>query len=551
MDFRKFNQLGKIKKFTAAVLAFSFLNAADNTELSVKCYNGTFVGSKQDNVLSFKGIPYAQPPVGDLRWKAPKSVEKSDKVFEAKSFGKAALQPMVHSEPVSINPKNLSEDALTLNIWTTGKTDKKKPVMFWIHGGAYKYSGSRETLYNAYYMVSKNPDIVVVTINYRLGLMGFVDFSMIEGGQKFKTSGYNGLLDQIEALKWVKQNIENFGGDPDNITIFGESAGGGSVCALMAAKGTQGLFKRAIAQSGCLNFTYTHESFARFKAADLLLKKAKAKNMDDLMKLSEDELFKIYLDESDGESLSYFSYAPLRGDESILPADPYKAILEGASKDVDLMIGTTADEYNYFIYDLLNPSKKDEKHELLPKSKERFSKMMLDNSIKRFYNMCNDGEKARIDEYFALRANKEKFWQKLDLMSEIGFRAPAIEFAQNHAKAGGKTYMYYFAKKNTSYDWIGASHSCELPYVFYNFNKEEEKISGRVLPGLANQVNGAWVNFAKNGEPSYDGINWPIYSLERRETMMFRDDGTAGIENDPLKKERELIVPMTYHYMGL
>ena len=551
MDFRKFNQLGKIKKFTAAVLAFSFLNAADNTELSVKCYNGTFVGSKQDNVLSFKGIPYAQPPVGDLRWKAPKSVEKSDKVFEAKSFGKAALQPMVHSEPVSTNPENLSEDALTLNIWTTGKTDKKKPVMFWIHGGAYKYSGSRETLYNAYYMVSKNPDIVVVTINYRLGLMGFVDFSMIEGGQKFKTSGYNGLLDQIEALKWVKQNIENFGGDPDNVTIFGESAGGGSVCALMAAKGTQGLFKRAIAQSGCLNFTYTHESFARFKAADLLLKKAKAKNMDDLMKLSGDELFKIYLDESDGESLSYFSYAPLRGDESILPADPYKAILEGASKDVDLMIGTTADEYNYFIYDLLNPSKKDEKHELLPKSKERFSKMMLDNSIKRFYNMCDESEKARIDEYFALRANKEKFWQKLDLMSEIGFRAPAIEFAQNHAKAGGKTYMYYFAKKNTSYDWIGASHSCELPYVFYNFNKEEEKISGRVLPGLANQVNGAWVNFAKNGEPSYNGIKWPLYSLERRETMMFRDDGTAGIENDPLKKERELIVPMTYHYMGL
>lgn len=551
MDFRKFNQLGKIKKFTAAVLAFSFLNAADNTELSVKCYNGTFVGSKQDDVLSFKGIPYAQPPVGDLRWKAPKSVEKSDKVFEAKSFGKAALQPMVHSEPVSTNPKNLSEDALTLNIWTTGKTDKKKPVMFWIHGGAYKYSGSRETLYNAYYMVSKNPDIVVVTINYRLGLMGFVDFSMIEGGQKFKTSGYNGLLDQIEALKWVKQNIENFGGDPENITIFGESAGGGSVCALMAAKGTQGLFKRAIAQSGCLNFTYTHESFARFKAADLLLKKAKAKNMDDLMKLSEDELFKIYLDESDGESLSYFSYAPLRGDESILPADPYKAILEGASKDVDLMIGTTADEYNYFIYDLLNPSKKDEKHELLPKSKERFSKMMLDNSIKRFYNMCDESEKARIDEYFALRANKEKFWQKLDLMSEIGFRAPAIEFAQNHAKAGGKTYMYYFAKKNTSYDWIGASHSCELPYVFYNFNKEEEKISGRVLPELANQVNGAWVNFAKNGEPSYNGIKWPLYSLERRETMMFRDDGTAEIENDPLKKERELIVPMTYHYMGL
>lgn len=307
---------------------------------------------------------------------------------------------------------------------------------------------------------------------------------MIEGRDEFKTSGYNGLLDQIEALKWVKQNIENFGGDAENITIFGESAGGGSVCVLLAAKGTQGLFKRAIAQSGCLNFTYTHENFARFDAANLLLKKAKAKNMDDLMKLSEDELFKIYLDESDGESLSYFSYAPLRGDESILPAGPYKAILEGARKDVDLMIGTTSDEYNYFIYDILNPSKENEKHELLPQTKEKFSKMMLDNSVKKFYNMCNDSEKASIDEYFTLCSHKEKFWQKLDLMSEIGFRAPAIEFAQNHIKAGGKTYMYYFAKKNTSYDWIGASHGCELPYVFIILKKSKKVSQGVFCLGL-------------------------------------------------------------------
>lgn len=549
-----------LKRTLATILMFCLLagsltacaeNAAEAP--SVKCYNGTFVGSEENGVLSFKGIPFAKAPVGELRWKAPQSVDASDEIFDATGYGKASLQPYASSEPISWNTENMSEDCLTLNIWTTGKSDGKKPVMFYMHGGAYSYGSGTDSLYSGQYMVEEHPDMVIVTANYRLGIMGYIDFSAVEGGEEFPTSGYNGLLDQIEALKWIQQNIEGFGGDPDNVTIFGESAGAGSVCALLAAEGTEGLFQHAIAQSGGLNFTYTHESFARFDAANLLLKKANATCLDDLMQLSEADLYEIYCNTDDGESLSYFTYAPLRGEDSIIPEDPYQAILDGAGKDVDLMIGTTADEYNYFIFDTLDPSPEEEGHELSEETKNAFSQMMLDPSVARLIGKCTDEEKENIEKFMALHSDEDELWQKLALMTETGFRSPAIKFAENHIKAGGtgRTYMYYFAKENTRYDWIGASHGCELPYVFHNYDEEQELVSGPVVHELADQVCGAWTSFASAVDPSYNGVEWPEYSLENRETMMFNNDGTVSVENDPLSKQRELIVPLMYHYNGL
>ena len=529
-------------------------SSADDRPVAV-CTNGIFVGTYEGNtgVASFKGIPFAKPPVGELRWKAPQSVEASDEIFDAASYRKVALQPYASSEPISWHPENMSEDCLTLNIWTTGVTGKKKPVMFWMHGGAYSYGSAIDSLYSGQYMVAEHPEIVVVTANYRLGPFGYIDFSTVDGGEEFSTSGYNGLLDQIEALKWIQQNIENFGGDPDNVTIFGESAGAGSVCALLAAEGTEGLFQHAIVQSGGPNFTYTHENFARYGAAELLMKKANATCMDDLMKLSEAELFDIYRDTGDGESLSYFFYAPLRGEDSIIPEDPYQAILNGAGKDIDLMIGTTANEYNYFIFDTLNPSPEEEGHVLSEETKNAFSNMVLDTSVDRLISKCTKDELESIREFMALYADEEEFWQKLALMTETAFRSPAIKVAENHIKAGGtgKTFMYYFTKENTRYDWIGASHGCELPYVFHNFEKEQELVSGPVIHELADQTCGAWASFAIAANPSYNGVEWPEYSLEKRETMVFHNDGTVSVENDPLSKQRELIVPLMYHYNGL
>lgn len=302
-----------------------------------------------------------------------------------------------------------------------------------------------------------------------------------------------------------------------------------------------------------MNFTYAKERFAAIGATELLLKKANAACMDDLVQLSEKELFDVYLDETDGESLSYLTFAPIRGEDSIIPADPYQALLDGAGKDVDLMIGTTADEYNYFVYDLLDPSPETEGKALSEESKALFSEMMLDGSMSRLLAKCNEEDKANIREFTKMHADEEEFEQKLRLITEISFRSPAIQVAENHAKAGGKgrTYMYYFCKENTTFDWIGACHACELPYVFHNAEEYVQRLSGPVLPELADQVNGAWVSFAASGDPTFGGVVWEEYSPEKRETMFFNNDGTVAMVNDPLAKERKLFSTIVRYYFGL
>ena len=176
---------------------------AEEKQPTVKCYNGCFAGSTDNGVTSFKGIPYAKPPVGELRWKAPQPVEASDELFDATHFGKSAFQIKSDSEQASMNPEGIGEDCLTLNIWTANLEKKNKPVMFWIHGGAYSYGGTADPLYDGRFLVAEHPDILLVSCNYRVGPMGFIDFSNVPGGEAFRTSAYNGILDQIQALRWV------------------------------------------------------------------------------------------------------------------------------------------------------------------------------------------------------------------------------------------------------------------------------------------------------------------------------------------------------------
>lgn len=530
-------------------------NETVDTSPTVKCYNGTFVGSLEDGIASFKGIPYAKPPVGQLRFKAPEPVEASDEIFEAKKFGKSAFQLQADSEVASSNPEGQSEDCLTLNVWTSDINAKNKPVMFWIHGGAYSYGGTSDPLYDGQCIVKQHPEVVVVSANYRVGPMGFIDFTGIEGAEEFPTSAYNGILDQIEALKWVQKNIENFGGDPNNVTIFGESAGGGSVTELLVAKGTEGLFQHAIAQSGSVNFTMTHERYAEIGVAQKLMEKAGAKSLDDLMALSEEELYSIYIDESDGMAIGAYSVLPLRGEDSIIPEDPYQAILNGAGKDVDLIIGTTADETRYFLDDVCDPSLSRFEGDELKDMTEKKMALYLDHVARaktdRVLGMCNEEEKKSIQEFLSMYSDEEEIWQKTAFINEYGFRSPAIQVAYNHAKASGKgkTYMYYFCKKNTLYDWIGACHASELAYVFHNL--EDEQFTGTVVPELADKMCGLWTSFAVNGIPEYSGFIWPEYSIENRETLFFNDDITISIVNDPFSKQRQLIEKILHYYVAI
>ena len=216
--------------------------------LSVKCINGTFVGQKKENIISYKGIPFVgQQPVGNLRWKAPVDVTPNDGVYEAYYYGKAPIQE--HGDPAA--EYGTSEDCLYLNVWRAAdESTAKKPVIVWIYGGAFDVGGATDPMYDLTNFLNENPDVIVVTINYRINVFGFFHLSHLSDGKDYPDAQNLGLLDQLMALKWVHENITAFGGDPDNVTIWGESAGAGSCTLLPLIKGSHQYFKRVIAQSG-------------------------------------------------------------------------------------------------------------------------------------------------------------------------------------------------------------------------------------------------------------------------------------------------------------
>lgn len=537
--------LNKLKIFALAAIAIGMTACKTTVENpTVRCTNGQFVGTVEDNgVLAFKGIPYAQAPVGDLRWKAPQPVEASDEVFDAKEFGNAAIQN--YSETEAASHYNRSEDCLTLNVWTKDLNTKGKPVMIWIHGGAYILGGTVDPLYNGKYLVADNPDIVLVTINYRVGLMGFIDFSHVPGGEAFPDAPYLGILDQQMAMRWVQKNIDAFGGDPKNVTIFGESAGGGSVSCHLVAKGSEGLFRRAIAMSGALNLTFSQADFDKYDQAEALLRLSGCKNMDELMQLSEARILELIEMETGrcglegGSLLAQVNNHPMRDDKrSIIPTDPFQALAEGASKDVDVMIGSTADEMKYWTY-LYTYMAEDGfqyfcDHFLTPKEEEARRILGKDGGvIDRFIEtaVCDQ------DEY---SAKYPKIWERTELQTEMFFRQANLVMANNHVAAGGKgkTYMYYFGKGYEG--WRGACHACELTYAFNNLEYES---GGPYDPTLTHHFSKAFTNFARTGNPSQEGIEWTTYDPEGVGTMVIGKDCSMTMQPTPRKEQADLLLP--------
>jgi para-nitrobenzyl esterase len=212
-------------------------NGNYDKSLAVKCINGTFVGKKAENIISYKGIPFVgQQPVGNLRWKAPVDVTPSDGVYEAYNYDKAPIQEV--GDPAT--RFGTSEDCLYLNVWQADEptASKKKPVIVWIYGGAFDVGGATDPTYDCTNFLKENPDVIVVTVNYRINILGFFHLSHLPDGKDYQDSQNLGLLDQLKALKWVHENIAAFGGDPDNVTIWGESAGAGSCTLLPLIKGS-------------------------------------------------------------------------------------------------------------------------------------------------------------------------------------------------------------------------------------------------------------------------------------------------------------------------
>lgn len=482
---------------------------------SVKCQNGVFIPKIEGNVRIFRGIPFALPPIKERRWKRALPIPKSDKIFEAYYNGKSAIQTIIDSERSSYYPQ--SEDCLYLNVWVNDECqDKNKPIMVFIHGGSYGWGGTADPLYDGLNFIKLHPEVILITIAYRIGIFGFVDLSYLKGGEEYEDAPNLGLLDQIEALRWIKNNGEAFGGDINNVTIFGESAGGGSVSLLPLIEEAKGLFHRVIAESGSVALTYSREECKSF--TDKLIKEAKTDSMEDLMELTTEEIAKL------NEKLNESNNFPMR-DGKLIPLDPYQPYRDGEAKDIDMIIGTNANEMNYWIGELgglFNYSvgipikyKEDIKH--------------LNNEdlelVKTFMKKIKGNKVQRISEFY----------------NEIMFRLPAISQAEGHSSNKGNVYMYYW-KEESKIPLYKACHAVELAYVFYNI--EDTIYTGeKADEPLARLVSNMWVNFAKTGNPSADEVTWNKYDIKERKTMTFKKDDVKE-ELDPLKKQRELLFPV-------
>ena len=485
-------------------------------EHSTKCSNGTFIPKVDGDIRIFRGIPFALPPIGERRWKRPVSIPDSDKIFEAFYNGKSPIQTIINSERASYYPQ--SEDCLYLNIWVNDTCkDKNKPIMVFIHGGSYGWGGTADPLYDGYNFVKLHPEVILITIAYRTGILGFIDLSYLEGGEEYEDAPNLGILDQIEALRWINKNGKCFGGDTNNITVFGESAGGGSVSILPLVKEAKGLFQRVIGESGSLALTYSKEECKPL--TDLLINTAETTSIKDLLKLNEEEIKKL------NEKLNDANNFPMR-DGKLIPINPYEAYINGGTKDIDIMIGTNANEMNYWIgelgglfnYSFGMPIKYREDIKHIEKEEDR-------DNLKLFMK----------------KARGNRVWRITEFYNEIMFRLPAIRQAEGHSNNNGKVYMYYW-KEESKIPHFRACHAVELAYVFYNI-KETIYTGQKADEELARKVSNMWVNFAKTGNPSLEDAVWNSYNIKDRKTLIIKK-GALKEEGNPLKWQRELLGPI-------
>lgn len=469
-------------------------------ELAVKTRYGTFNGFVDERgIQTWLGIPYAKPPVGKLRWKAPEPLKPTDKSFDAKKFGNDPLQASMKLGN-SLDEFNTTgnEDCLTLNIWKRGD-GKNKPVMMWIYGGGFVCGTSNEPTYNASNFVSAH-DVIIVTINYRLNLFGFMNLASLDSS--FEDSGYLGLKDQIAALKWVKENIAEFGGNPDNITVFGESAGSISTFFLTIAPDAKGLFQKVIPQSGAVGFYKTPEGSAEVTAN--FMEFCGAKTVGDLMKKSGGELQKAYAGFTDAREMNVADFYPTC-DGKFLPLNPYKALKADAARGIKFLTGNTADEWRAFL--LVNENL----FELFRKDPQDISPVF------------SRGTKHTNEEVYKswLKNRPDTADTYGDFATQIDFRV-GQELAAEYQSAFDEVYLYLFTQQpSPPLEYLGAFHALDLSYTF-NFPYLEPNPNQT----LVKIIQATWAAFAATGNPDNELIpHWEKYSADNRQTMELNSGG--------------------------
>ena len=465
-------------------------------KLNVKTRYGTFVGFVDERgVQTWLGIPYAQPPVGKLRWQDPQPLQPSDKTVDAKKFGAAAMQivdPTENASSYSIQ----SEDCLTLNIWTRGG-GKNKPVMVFIHGGGFSVGGSVDSLYNGSKFAAAH-DVIIVTLNYRLNVFGFMNVSSLDSN--FEDSGSLGIKDQIAALKWVKESIANFGGNPDNVTVFGQSAGAISTMLLTVTPAAKGLFNKAIPQSGHLLFYNTPKSSA--ETAERFLSNSGEKKVSDLMKKSAEEIKAIYLKSSEGGLAGNPSEYLPTCDGKFLPLNPLQELKDGAAKGIKFLTGNVADEWRLWL-------QFDEDFGRNYRAKtQNFSPVFAKHNGETLAEIYKSWLKKRSD-------NEEHF---IDFINQIDWRVGQELVAEYQSKYAD---VYFYVFSHCVNEELRACHDSDLPYTFNILDNLTN-----AAPNLSKQVQATLAAFAKTGNPDNELIpHWEKYSAENRQTMELNSEG--------------------------
>jgi para-nitrobenzyl esterase len=474
---------------------------------------GELRGVIENGVAVFRAVPYAAPPVSELRFAPPQPVPTWQGVRDATREGPIAPQGrsrLAHVMGDFQSPQ--SEDCLTLNIWTPGTDSAKRPVLVWIHGGAFS-SGAGSLAWYAGDRFAANGDVVAVSINYRLGALGFLCLPGV-------SSGNLGLLDQIAALRFVRDNIAAFGGDPDNVTVVGQSAGAASIAIMMTMRPADGLFRRAILQSAPFgrisrNLDDAHRIGRRYvEVLGLKLEEAarlKSVPIPDLI-AAQGELARL-------ESKFANAIAPFWPvvDGEVFSNEVALALKTGSGSTVDTMIGTTREEMAVFYY--MN----DEIDKADPVAIDGVFASVFKTDHRRYY-----------DEFRRIRATKTNAALLTDLMTDAAFRIGSLHIAEWRADQGRPAYVYQF-------DWqspagFESCHCLEIPFVFDNFPawKDSPMLKGAKpaeMKGLADAMHPAWIAFARTGKPDHPHLpEWPVYRRDDRMTMRF--DSVIGPVSD-------------------
>jgi para-nitrobenzyl esterase len=498
---------------------------AGNGSPVVKTGQGKVRGDSQNGINVFKGIPYAAPPLGRRRWLPPEPHETWRDTLETRDFGPVAPQnsraPAGFQAPGFSAPGPQSEDCLYLNVWTSRLDDAKRPVMVWLHGGAFTIGSSSDPLYRGDILASRG-DVVVVTINYRLGLLGFLNLNEVTGS-RIPSTGNEGLLDQIAALQWVRKNISAFGGDPGNVTVFGESAGAMSIGCLMAMPKARGLFHKAILESGTGSMA---RPLGQCVETSRLFLEATGLKSDDVTAIRSLPVEKL-LAVQEGLTLkvpgTITPVAPVIDGET-LPEKPIEALKKGSAAELPTLIGNNLEEGKYF--NIRHPENRTIDEGAL---------------IRQLRLTVPAGDVARLlDTYRTARSARGEPATPPELLSairtDIMFRVPATRVAEAQCQHGQPAYSYIFTWKSPAMGGaLGACHALEMGFVFGTYDRGFCG-SGREVKSLSIKMQDAWLAFARSGNPACDSLgDWPPYCDKRKTMMLGRE---CHVEAAPYEEER-------------